>query len=449
MPPALPAQIDIRPTEAFDVRLRVPGSKSLTNRALLLAALADGRSTVRDPLLADDTRRMLGALEALGFHVQHDSDEAPVIVEGGAGTIPERDADLDLGNAGTAMRFLSAACCLPAPGTGPDDVPGVRHLDGNARMRQRPLGELVDALRVLGAGIDYRGEVGYPPVDVRGTGLIGEELELGPTLSSQYVSALLLVAPYCENGLTLRFDGPVTSRPYVSMTLGLMERFGATVDVDEAMTAIRVAPGGYRATDYAVEPDASSASYFLAAAALVPGSRCTIEGLGEDSLQGDVRFVHVLEQMGALVRMGTDSVTVEAPDEPLQGVDISLNDMPDMAQTLAAVAMFAEGPTTIRDVGNLRVKETDRMAALQNELIKLGATVLIHGDDLRINPPADGALHPAAIDTYDDHRMAMSFAIIGLRAPGVTINDPSCVEKTFPAFFDYLQRLSTTAEAAE
>ncbi len=328
-------------------------------------------------------------------------------------------------------------------------APPVRRIDGNARMRQRPIGELVDALRQLGASIDYLDQLGYPPIGVRGTGLRDGDLHLGPTLSSQYISALLQVAPFCEGGLTLRFNGPVTSQPYVAMTIGLMRRFGARVEADTAFTAVHVHEGGYQAVDERIEPDASNASYFLAAAAVVPGSRCVIEGLGYESLQGDVQFAEVLGEMGAQVEMAADSITVKAPSDRLQGIDVSLNHMPDMAQTLAVTALFADGPTTIRDVGNLRVKETDRMAALQRELTKLGATVLILGDDMRIEPPANGELRPAAIDTYDDHRMAMSFAVAGLRSAGVTINDPCCVEKTFPDFFRYLERLQITAGAAE
>ncbi|MFW6058733.1 MAG: 3-phosphoshikimate 1-carboxyvinyltransferase [Phycisphaeraceae bacterium] len=451
MSAALPDQIEIRPVEPFDARLRPPGSKSLTNRALLLAALAEGTSTLRHLLLADDTQRMLDALAALGFHLDRADDAHTARLTGAAGHVPGADVALDLGNAGTAMRFLAAACCLP-PAEPVGHTLSTRRLDGIARMRQRPIGQLVDALRQLGASIDYLEQVGYPPLAVRATGLKGGDanaLLLGPTLSSQYISALLLVGPYCDGGLTLRFDGPVTSQPYVRMTIELMRRFGADVEVDDAFTEVRVASGAYRALDYDIEPDASNANYFLAAAAVVPGSRCTIEGLGTPSLQGDVHFVEVLQRMGANVEMSDDTITVCAASNVLRGIDVSLGAMPDMAQTLAAVALFAEGPTTIRDIGNLRVKETDRLAAMQQELGKLGATVLIHGDSLRIDPPASGELRPATIDTYDDHRMAMSFAVVGLRAPGVTINDPGCVAKSFPDFFDYLERLRTTAGAAE
>lgn len=442
-------QIEVRPVEPFDVRLRVPGSKSLTNRALLLAALAEGESTLVRPLVAEDTRRMMGALDALGFELTHDEVAERVTVRGQGGRMPRGDSQLELHNAGTAMRFLTAACCLPALHEPDPESPGGHTLDGNPRMRQRPIGELVDALRHLGARIEYVGQRQYPPLRVHSQSLAGGELRLGPMLSSQYISALLQVGPYCDGGLTLGFDGPVVSQPYVAMTVGLMRRFGAEVEVDEAFTRLRVAPGGYRGLDYEVEPDASSASYFLAAAAVVPGSRCVIEGLGDASLQGDVGFAQVLGQMGASVEVAADRISVAAPRDRLRGIDVSLNHMPDMAQTLAVAALFAEGATTIRDVGNLRVKETDRIAALQCELTKLGATVLVHGDDLRIEPPSGGEPRPATIDTYDDHRMAMSFAVAGLRSPGVVINDPGCVGKTYPGFFDDLQRLEATAGASE
>jgi len=436
----LPHELAIQPIDAFDARLRVPGSKSLTNRALLLAALAQGESTLTGVLFSDDTRIMLDALATLGFELAIDEAAQMVKITGQAGSVPHAGCQLFLGNAGTAYRFLAAACCL-APASSENQI-GSYLLDGIERMRQRPIGQLVDALRELGAGIAYEGEVGYPPLSIRQTGLQGKTLTLQPTLSSQYISALLQVGPYCKNGLTLQFDGAVTSRPYVDMTIRLMQRFGVKVSVDDAFTQVTVEPGVYQGQAYDIEPDASNASYFLAAAAILPESRCCIMGLHRNSLQGDVRFADMLARMGASVHWEADAIEVRSPvDDVLHGIDVDLNDMPDMAQTLAAVAMFADAPTTIRNVGNLRVKETDRMAALQIELTKLGGRVLISGDDLIIQPPRDGRIQPAVIDTYDDHRMAMSFALIGLRSPGVVIRDPACVHKTFPNFFEYLTRL--------
>ena len=423
----------------FTSSVRPPGSKSLTNRALLLGALAEGESTLSDVLVADDTTRMLDGLSALGIASDVGDGGRTVTLHGGAGELPASRADLNLGNAGTAYRFLTAACCLENR-TGER---GAYRLDGIGRMRQRPVDQLVEAIRRIGGEINYLLDEGYPPLSVQGTGLRGGELSMAPTLSSQYISALLMVAPCSADGLEIRFEGPVTSRPYVEMTLSLMGRFGAQVEVDPSFGRIRVAPGRYVATDYAVEPDASSASYLLTAAAIVPDSTCTVNGLGFTSLQGDASFAEVLQQMGANVVMGRDFITVMAPPgrKALEGIDIDLNHMPDMALTLAAIAPLCRGPTAIRNIGNLRIKETDRLAALECELTKLGAEARIDGDDLLIEPPPHNRIRPAAIDTYDDHRMAMSFAVLGLGAGGVVIKDPDCVNKTFPDFFGYLERL--------
>jgi 3-phosphoshikimate 1-carboxyvinyltransferase len=434
----LDESLAITPIGPFRARVRPPGSKSLTNRALLLAMLADGESTLRHPLKADDTRRMVGAIQGMGFSCEwEDAGWSVIRVTGKKGAFPAgpQPVTIDVGNAGTVMRFLTAACCLSN---------GEHLLRGVERMHRRPIGQLVDAVRQLGGRIEYAAEQGFPPLRILGGGLQGGEIVMPPALSSQYISALLQIGPYCPQGLTLRFPGPVTSKPYVQMTLGLMARFGARVEADASFSRVRVEAGGYRATDYNVEPDASNASYFLAAAAIVPGSMCTIEGLGRGSLQGDVGFADVLHKMGAGLLFGKDFITVMAPGSggTLHGIDTDLNDMPDTAQTLAAVAMFADGPTTIRNVGNLRVKETDRLEALRQELTKLGARVTIDGDDLTIEPPPNHRVQPASLDTYDDHRMAMSLSIIGLRALGIVINDPRCVEKTFPDYFDYLNRLS-------
>ncbi|MEX0776674.1 MAG: 3-phosphoshikimate 1-carboxyvinyltransferase [Phycisphaeraceae bacterium] len=439
--------ITIQPISVFDATLRLPGSKSLTNRALLLAALAQGDSVLRGPLIADDTQRMIEALRVLEIPVEF-SKEHPhpsplpkkgegvgeLRVGGRGGALTHCYVALDLGNAGTAMRPLCAACCL---GTG-------RYtLDGEPRMRQRPIGELVEPLRQIGAEITYADRQGFPPVIVRGTGLRGGEITMAPTLSSQFITALLMVGPYCEKGLTIRFTGPITSRPYVEMTLRLMTRFGASAEAAPDWSMVRVDPVRYQATTYDIEPDASNASYFLAAAAVIPGSKVTIQGLSAASLQGDVAFADVLHRMGADLIFGRDFITLMSPPrgQPLRGIDIDLNHMPDMAQTLAAIAPLCQGRTAIRNVGNLRVKETDRMEALRIELTKLGATVTIQGDDLLIDPPADNRIRPAAIDTYNDHRMAMSFAVLGLAQEGVAINDPGCVAKTFPDFFEYLAGL--------
>ncbi len=417
----------------FDVTIDdLPGSKSLTNRALLLAALARGDSRLSNVLVSDDAQRMLEGLRALGFDVLDPSGSAhATTVSGQGGQIPHASADLFLGNAGTAVRFLTAAC---AQGVGPYGIDGVE------RMRERPIAQLVDLLRELGAEVDFLGVEGCPPLSVRGGTMRGGSIVMRPTLSSQYISALMQIGPCLPDGLQIKFEGPVLSRPYVEMTAGLMRCFGATVNHDAQWSEVSIASGGYQGTDLALEPDASNASYFLAAAAITPGARCVIRKLGRSSLQGDVRFVEILGQMGCAIEFEQDHVAVTGPEQ-LCGVDVNLNAMPDMAQTLAVVALFAEGPTVIRDVGNLRVKETDRMAALQIELMKLGAKVIVERDDLHIRVKQPGVIEPAEIETYDDHRMAMAFAVAGLRASGVTILDPACVNKTFPTYWEFLRRL--------
>jgi len=418
----------------------VPGSKSLTNRALLLAALAGGKSVLENILFSDDTRRMIEALQALGVPLEVSEPDQRATVEGQGGRLPARDENaspLFLGNAGTAYRFLTAACCLGA---------GSYCLEGVARMRERPIGQLVDALRQLGATIDYLEAEGYPPIRIHAAELGGGTIDFPRAVSSQYISALLQIAPCLPDGVELHFDGPITSRPYVEMTARLMHRFGATVEDPRGATPrLRVAGRqGYTPAYWTVEPDASNAGYFLAAAALVPGAVCTIDGIGDRSMQGDAWFAECLRRMGATVHMGQQAITVVGPDR-LQAIEADLGEMPDMAQTLAVVALFAEGTTVIRGIGNLRVKETDRIAALDNELTRLGAAVTVDAhDNLTIQPPR--RVMPTAIDTYDDHRMAMSFALVGLRTPDLVINNPGCVVKTFPDYFDQLQHLGMGVE---
>ncbi|MCL2648420.1 MAG: 3-phosphoshikimate 1-carboxyvinyltransferase [Phycisphaerales bacterium] len=355
---------------------------------------------------------------------------------------------------------------------------GTYVLDGVERMRERPIGQLVDQLRVLGAEIGYEMQEGYPPIRIRaeGSGGVGEwesgrGCQFSDATSSQYISAVLMAAAGMRGGVTVRLVGPVTSEPYVVMTLRMMEQFGVksfAVGTRDFMHPARcthpvqesprhaepcdtsqgyyVPPAIYKAypNGYAIEPDASNASYFLAAAAIVPGSAITIEGLGKGSLQGDVMFAEVLEKMGAGLAWGERSVTVSGPVEgKLRAIDIDMNHVPDMVQTLAVVAMFAEGVTTIRNVWNLRVKETDRLAAMENELRKLGGKVETGRDWIAITPAVDGVLHGASIKTYDDHRMAMAFAVAGLRVGRVRIEDPKCVGKTYPFFFDDLRAAVT------
>ena len=414
-----------------------PGSKSLTNRYLLLAALAEGRSVLHRPLQADDTEVMVAALRQLGVAIetveQHGGWESIQII--GNGGHLRGGGTLDLHNAGTAVRFLTAACTLA-------DAPVV--IDGNTRMRQRPISELVDLLRSIGATVEYVEREGGLPLCVHPGTRSGGEVPVGATLSSQFVSALLMLGLHLRQGLSLRATGALTSPGYVAMTLGCMDRFGATIQATPALDRIDVSPGRYTGVDLTIEPDASSATYFLAAAAVSPGSVCTIEGLGKGSLQPDVRFVDALNEMGAGVTFGRDFLTVIGAAEGLRGIDTDCHLMPDAAMTLAVVAALAQGETVLRGLATLRHKETDRLTALQTELTKLGATVEIEDDELLVIEPAPDARQRSdevCIQTYDDHRMAMAFSIAGLVRRGIRIANPGCVGKTYPAYWVEFERM--------
>jgi 3-phosphoshikimate 1-carboxyvinyltransferase len=417
----------------FDAAVTPPGSKSLTNRALILAALAAGPCRVANVLLADDSAVMLDGLRRLGFEVAVDG--TTVTVDGQGGRVPASAADLFCGNSGTTIRFLAALCALGH---------GTFALDGVARMRQRPIGELVDVLSSLGAKLDYVGEPGYPPVRVTADGLAGGRMTYGTAKSSQFLSAVLMAAPYAREELTVALQGPQTSWPYVAMTMRLMDTFGVTsLLLRDPLTAepkeVTVPLGTYAATDYSVEPDASGAAYFWALAALHEGGRVTVPGLGKNSIQGDLGFAGVLSKMGAAVSVGVDDVTVVGTGQ-LNGMDIDLSAMPDQAQTLGVVALFARGPTRISGLRTLRVKETDRLAAMAAELVKFGAGVTVDGDDAITVRPPPTVTAGVAVDTYDDHRMAMSFALAGTRVDGVLIRDSECVRKTYPTFFEELAK---------
>jgi 3-phosphoshikimate 1-carboxyvinyltransferase len=377
---------------------------------------------------SDDTRVMIQGLGQLGFGVDHDLQQQTVRIVGGGGRVPAAAADLRVGNSGTTVRFLTALLTLGH---------GIFRLDGTARMRERPIGDLLHALRQLGADAVSELGTGCPPVVVRAQGLPGGRAEVAGDISSQFLSALLMAAPCASGPVELSVRGELVSRPYVAMTVRVMEAFG--VSVSSAWDPPFRIPAGqtYRATSYAIEPDASAASYFFAAAA-VAGGRVTVEGLSRASLQGDVAFCDCLRQMGCEVTEGENRLTVTG--KPLRGIDVDMNAISDTVQTLSAVALFAAGPTTITHVGHVRHKETDRLAALATELRKFGAAVEERADGLRITP---GALHGAEIDTYDDHRMAMSLALVGLKVPGVVIRDPGCTAKTYPRFFEDLRSLGT------
>ena len=425
----------------FNAKVTPPGSKSLTNRALVLAVLADGISDLSNVLFADDTLVMIDALTRLGFDLRVDRAANVVRVHGRGGRIGRDAADLFCGNSGTTIRFLTALCALGK---------GRFNLDGIPRMRRRPILELGNLLKNLGVRLEYVMDPGFPPVNVLADGLPGGYARFGGSQSSQYLSAVLQVAPYARNEVVIDLDGPQTSWPYVAMTMRLMDEFHVTPELirDPATgepRRIHIPQGVYRPAAYPIEPDASNATYFLAAAAIHPGSTVTVQGLGKLSLQGDVGFANVLRRMGARVDFGKDSITVTGDDEPLEGIDVDLSAMPDTAQTLAVVALFARDATTIRGLHTLRVKETDRIAALAAELTKLGADVDVEADALTVHPPEDRKLRTAAIDTYDDHRMAMSFAVAGTKSAGVRIKDAECVNKTYPRYFEDLEILRRAA----
>lgn len=413
--------LTLGPIKSLSGEVRLPGSKSISNRALLLAALARGRTRILNLLDSEDTELMRRALNALGIAVTQDGDAW--VVEGGGPLVTDgRCVELNLGLAGTAMRPLVAALTLGN---------GEFVLDGTPRMRERPIGPLVDALRALGADLDYAATAGYPPVRIRAGGLAGGEAEIDGSLSSQFLTSVLLAAPLAQRPVTLRVRGGLVSKPYIDITLDLMSRFGAAVH-HVGHQRFEVANEGYRSPgECLVEGDASSATYFLAAGAIA-GRGVRVEGVGATSIQGDAAFADVLEAMGARVERSATSVAVKPA--PLSGIDADLNHIPDAAMTVAVLALFAKGVTRIGNIANWRVKETDRLAAMAQELRKLGAKVEEGPDYLAIEPPA--ALRPATIETYGDHRMAMCFSLAALGGVPVTIKNPGCVAKTFPDYFE-------------
>lgn len=420
------SELEMRPiTRPIRGVIRPPGSKSLTNRALIVAALADGRTRLSGVLDSQDTRVMVDSLRRLGLDLEWDQGACQIGIKGCGGRIPATTADLWLENSGTSIRFLTALCSL---GT------GTYRLDGNSRMRERPIGDLIDALQLVGIEARCELENGCPPVVLQGRGLAGGTTTVAGDVSSQFLSALLMVAPCARKEIEILVAGKLVSEPYVDMTLRVMQSFGVHCTVD-AGKRFHCVPQAYRGTEYAIEPDASAASYFFAAAAIT-GGRVTVQGLSRQALQGDVGFVQVLERMGCGVEYGADSITVTGGN--LRGVEIDMNAISDTAQTLAVVAPFAQGATTIRNVAHMRHKETDRIAALATELRRLGQTVIEHEDGLTIDP---APIQPSTVATYDDHRMAMSFALMGLKTAGIRIAHPECTQKTYPDYFQDLGRL--------
>jgi 3-phosphoshikimate 1-carboxyvinyltransferase len=421
---AFPDELEIEPLDGpVDATVHVPGSKSVTNRALLIAALTDGASTIRNTLFSDDSYWLMHALVRLGFAVSANRKSGETSIIGQNSIIPKSDVEVFVGNAGTVARFLPPALAL---GEGPYVV------DGTPRMRERPVGDLVDAMRLLGAGVGYAEEDGRFPLRVEGGGIRGGTARVRGKSSSQFVSGLLMAAPYAEEPVILEVEGR-EEWPYVGITVDVMRAFGVEVGVGDARYAVE--PAVYRAREYEVEPDASAASYFMAAAA-VTGGRVRIPGLGAGSPQGDLRFAEVLREMGCEVEVGEDDVEVRGPDR-MRGVEVDMNAFSDTMITLAAIAPFASTPTVIRNVEHTRHQETDRVSAVATELRRLGISVEEGRDLLRITP---GTIRPTVVETYGDHRMAMAFAVTGLVAPGIRIRDPGCVTKTFP---DYFERLDT------
>jgi 3-phosphoshikimate 1-carboxyvinyltransferase len=402
--------------------VRVPGSKSITNRALVVAALAEGNSLLTGALDSVDTQVLIRALNQLGIPTQHNPDRCTIEIKGQSGGIPVNSAALDLANSGTSLRFLTAMLAIGH---------GKYRLDGSARMRERPINDLLQALNRIGAIARSETNSGCPPVTLDADGLDGGFVGVRGDVSSQFLSGLLMALPYAKNPSEIEVDGTLVSIPYVKMTIEVMRAFGVRVENRKNKRFV-VKPGHYLGREYAIEPDASAASYFFALAAITGGT-VTVEGLGSSSMQGDMDFVQVLAHMGCKVEIGERHTTVIGG--PLRGLDIDMNAISDTVMTLAVVALFAGGATRIRNVAHIRHKETDRNKAVANELRKFGAEVVEHYDGLTIIPPAAGAYQPAEVATYDDHRMAMAFALAGLKVPGTVIMDPACVNKTYPGYW--------------
>jgi len=435
--------LTITPIKSLDGTVTLPGSKSLSNRCLLLAALSDGETRVDNLLESDDIRYMLEALDALKVPVDKHSNES-VTVTGQAGPIISPDQgeniDLFLGNAGTAMRPLTAALCMGQ---------GKFVLDGVPRMRERPIADLIDGLQQLGADANCVKETGCPPVTINAKGLQGGEASISGKMSSQFLSSLLMASPVVDGDVVIRIKDELISAPYVALTIGLMKKFGVNVEIEGNMDeqpTFKIAKSEkyISPNSILVEGDASSASYFIAGAAITGGT-VTVRGCGSESVQGDVAFADVMEKMGATVTWGPESITVTRdPSVQLKGVDVDCGKIPDAAMTLAVAALFADGPTTIRNVYSWRLKETERMKAIVAECTKLGATVEEFQDYCIIHPPENKKINDnVLIETYDDHRMAMTFSLAACGGVNVIINDPRCTAKTFPAYFDMLESIAT------
>ncbi|MCC5664438.1 3-phosphoshikimate 1-carboxyvinyltransferase [Nostoc sp. CHAB 5784] len=404
-----------------DATVEIPGSKSLTNRALLVAALAQGDSVLENALFSEDSEYFAKCVEQLGIPITLNSHLAQIQVAGRGGDIPAKQANLFVGLAGTAARFISALVALGN---------GEYRLDGVPRMRERPMGDMLTVLEAGGATINFEGNSGFMPYTVYSRQFAGGNFRLKANQTSQQLSALLMIAPYAQQDTNIEVEGTLVSQSYVKMTCRLMADFGVEViQIGDNQFQIK-AGQRYQARHYTVEPDASNASYFFAAAA-VTGGRVRVKHLTKQSCQGDILWLNVLEQMGCQIKDSDDYTEVTGPKQ-LQGIDIDMNDISDLVQTLGAIAPFASSPITIRNVEHIRYKETDRIKAVVTELRRLGVKVEEFPDRLKIEP---GPITPAAIETYHDHRMAMAFAVTGLKVPGIVIKDPGCTAKTFPDYF--------------
>lgn len=430
-------KITLNPILRVEGEINLPGSKSLSNRALLLAALAHGTTEVTNLLDSDDIRHMLNALKSLGVNYELSSDKTVCTITGVGGAFNwQNGLSLFLGNAGTAMRPLAAALCLK----GQQEAEVV--LTGEPRMKERPIKHLVDALIQVGANVQYLEQEGYPPLAIRNTGLQGGKVQIDGSISSQFLTALLMAAPLAEGDMEIQIMGELVSKPYIDITLAMMKDFGVTVENQNYQTFIVKGNQSYISPKrYLVEGDASSASYFLAAGAIKGNVKVT--GIGKNSIQGDRLFADVLEKMGAKITWGEDFI--QAEQAPLHGVDMDMNHIPDAAMTIATTALFAEGETVIRNIYNWRVKETDRLSAMATELRKIGAEVEEGVDFIRIQPLALAQFQAAEIATYNDHRMAMCFSLIALSNTPVTILEPKCTAKTFPTYFSEFEKLSIRA----
>lgn len=433
-----PHHLDLQPALQAKGVVQLPGSKSISNRTLLLAALAAGSTQIMDLLASDDTHVMLMALQKLGVQWRQIGESRNYIVQGAEGTFPVHHADLFMGNAGTAIRPLTAALAV---------IGGDYQLHGVSRMHERPIGDLVDALNAVGARIEYTGQPGYPPLNIRRGHLHAHRMQVRGNVSSQFLTALLMAAPLMakEKPVTIEVIGDLISKPYIEITLNLMQRFGVDVERKDWQSFVVREDQRYTSPGVIhVEGDASSASYFLAAGAIAKGP-VRVEGVGKESIQGDVRFVEALRLMGAEITMGDNWIEARS-NGVLKAIDADFNHIPDAAMTIAVAALYADGPSTLRNIGSWRVKETDRLAAMAIELRKLGAAVEEGSDYLRIVPPQE-KIQAAAIDTYDDHRMAMCFSLAsldGVRIKGnkIRINDPKCVAKTFPDYFSAFAKIA-------